>query len=78
VKLLWAFELEGPRGSISRKGEAIDSDANTHGILHAPLPFEMSIRPRSERHVEVLRRETREMMELLQQWEQGEELHSVS
>jgi len=69
AKLLWAFEFEGPEDSVGWEGSAID-DAYTNGILHTPLPFEMSIKPRSERHIEILREEMCKTTELLQEWEE--------
>lgn len=68
AKLLWAFEFEEPR---DENGETIslDTEAYSVGLLHSPLPFKCVIRPRSSKHVEVIRKEAKAALEDLKRWE---------
>lgn len=56
AKLLWAYEFAEP---LDEQGNVIhlDPDAYNPGILQAPLPFKVRIKPRSAKHVAVIRKE---------------------
>jgi cytochrome P450 len=68
AKLLWAFEFEEPVGEDGKK-VVLDEESYAKGLLHSPLPFKCVIRPRSEKHIEVIRREAKKALEELKVWE---------
>ena len=47
----------------------LDQDANNPGILETPLPFKVSIKPRSQKHVEQIVREKNAVLDFLQQYD---------
>jgi hypothetical protein len=69
AKLLWAFEFSELTDPITGKTIPLDIEAYGVGLLHSPLPFNINIKPRSAKHVEVIRREGKAALESLKQWE---------
>ncbi|KAH7072514.1 putative cytochrome P450 oxidoreductase [Paraphoma chrysanthemicola] len=70
AKLLWAFEFSQP---IDKKtGQALPIDDNNYmdGILTAPYPFKVGIKPRSQAHVETIRAEMQNALSFLEQFEE--------
>ncbi|KAK4118997.1 cytochrome P450 [Parathielavia appendiculata] len=67
ARILWAFEV---KPALNDKGEKIDVDifAFSDGFNSSPLPFECSIKPRSEGHARVIQREFQEAQALLQHY----------
>ncbi|EXF82196.1 cytochrome P450 2D18 [Colletotrichum fioriniae PJ7] len=68
-KLLWAFEFAEPMDPITGKVVPLDPHAYNPGILQAPLEFNVRITPRSQAHVETIRREFKEAEALLAQYD---------
>ncbi|KAF2815541.1 putative cytochrome P450 oxidoreductase [Mytilinidion resinicola] len=69
AKLLWAFEFSEPVDPITRKVSHLDPEAYNPGILQAPLPFKVDIKVRSEKHVEIIRKEQNEALDFLKQYD---------
>ncbi|KAL2847563.1 cytochrome P450 [Aspergillus pseudoustus] len=69
AKLLWAYEFSEPVDPIT--GEVIPLDVNAYnpGILQAPLPFNVQIKPRSEQHAATIKKELAGALHFLKQWE---------
>ncbi|KEF51663.1 uncharacterized protein A1O9_12298 [Exophiala aquamarina CBS 119918] len=63
AKLLWAFEFE------EIKDKPLDVNAFTSSNLMRPLPYQVTVKIRSERHHEVLRQEIKGSLEFLAQYE---------
>jgi cytochrome P450 len=63
AKLIWAFDI----GELPEK--PLDVDAYTSSILVSPLPFQVSVKPRSEKHLACIKRELVEAQEFLKQYE---------
>ncbi|KAL1969798.1 hypothetical protein VTN77DRAFT_7307 [Rasamsonia byssochlamydoides] len=69
AKLLWAFEFSEPIDQKTGETISLDADAYTIGLVHAPLPFAVTIKPRSQGHIETIKRETPAAWEILRPWE---------
>ncbi|KAJ3458007.1 hypothetical protein MRS44_012116 [Fusarium solani] len=67
-KLLWAFEFAEPTDPKTGEVMHLDPEAYNPGILQAPLPFKVSIKPRSEAHVATILREHEGSLEFLSQY----------
>ncbi|RSL94626.1 hypothetical protein CEP52_012536 [Fusarium oligoseptatum] len=67
-KLLWAFEFAEPGDPKTGEVIHLDPEAYNPGILQAPLPFKVSIKPRSEAHVATILREHKGSLEFLSQY----------
>ncbi|KIW13759.1 hypothetical protein PV08_08950 [Exophiala spinifera] len=63
AKLLWAFEFE----EIPEK--PLDVNAYTSSNLVRPLEFEVSVKPRSELHADVIKRELTGALDFLSQYD---------
>lgn len=68
-KLLWAFEFSEPVDPVTGKVMHLDPEAYNPGILQAPLPFKVGIKVRSEKHRETIRREHREALAFMKQYD---------
>jgi len=68
-KLLWAFEIKEPTDPVTGKTIPLDPDAYEVGLLHAPLPFKADIKPRSQAHIDTIRREMAEARKAFVKWE---------
>jgi hypothetical protein len=69
AKILWAFTITKETDPTTGQPIEIDTDAYNPGILQAPLPFKAKIVPRSQAHVETIRREWRESRDVLAKFE---------
>jgi hypothetical protein len=63
AKLLWAFEFQ------EIEGKPLDINAFTSSNLMRPLPYQVKVKVRSERHHEVLRQELKGSLDFLTQYE---------
>jgi hypothetical protein len=69
AKLLWAFEFGEPIDPVTGKVIPLDVNAYTSANLVGPLPYNVSVKPRSDAHLAVLHRELRGAEEFLKQFE---------
>lgn len=69
AKLLWAFEFSEPVDPTTGKVIPLDTNAYNPGILQAPLPFQVQIKIRSQKHAATLKRELVSALDFLKQWE---------
>jgi Cytochrome P450 len=70
AKLLWAFEFAEPVDAATGKVRHLDPLAYNPGILQAPLPFEVQIKPRSAEHVKIIKSELSAALEFLRQYDE--------
>lgn len=63
AKLLWAFEFQ------ELEGNPLDINAFTSSNLMRPLPYQVKVQVRSERHHEVLRQELNGSLDFLAQYD---------
>jgi hypothetical protein len=63
AKLLWAFEFE------ELPDKPIDVNAYTSSNLVRPLEYEVKVKPRSQEHENVIRRELTQALEFLSQYD---------
>jgi hypothetical protein len=69
AKIIWGFNIEPEIDPSTGKPFPIDVDAYNSGILQAPLPFRAKITPRSQAHIDTIRREWREYKDNLTPFE---------
>jgi hypothetical protein len=69
AKLLWAYEFSEPVDPATGETIPLDTHAYNAGILQAPLPYKVQIKPRSEQHVATIQRELTGALEFLKPWE---------
>ncbi|KAH6972758.1 putative cytochrome P450 oxidoreductase [Ilyonectria sp. MPI-CAGE-AT-0026] len=68
AKLLWAFEFAEPLDPITKKVRPLDPDAYTSANLVCPLPFKVRVIPRSQEHIDVIKKELHGAEQFLQQY----------
>ncbi|KAH6985114.1 cytochrome P450 [Ilyonectria destructans] len=54
VRLLWAFQIDKARGPDGEQIQ-VDRDEVTQSIAARPVPFRCSIKPRSEKHIAIVK-----------------------
>ena len=69
AKLLWAYEFAEPLDPTTGQTIPLDTNAYNAGILQAPLPYKVQIKPRSEQHMATIRRELSGALDFLKPWE---------
>jgi hypothetical protein len=69
-KLLWAFEFSEPIDPKTGKVKHLDLYAYNPGILQAPPPFEVQIKPRSAEHVAKIKKELAGALDFLKQYDE--------
>jgi hypothetical protein len=69
AKLLWAFEFSEYVDPTTGKAYPLDPQAYNPGILQAPLPYKIQIKPRSAQHVARISQEKEEALEFLKQYD---------
>lgn len=69
AKVLWAFDISEPIDQQTGKTIPLDVNAYEEGISRVPLPFQAVIKPRSQAHIETIKREAKLAMEMLGRWE---------
>lgn len=62
AKLIWAFEIKEPVDSKTGKPLSLDPEDYTTGLLHAPNPYEVTFKPRSQAHINTIKREHEKCM----------------
>lgn len=68
ARLLWAFEFAEPLDPITGKVQTLDPNAYTSANLVCPLPFKVRVVPRSQQHIDVIKKELHGAEEFLQQY----------
>jgi len=68
AKLLWTYEFSEPIDPITGETVPLDANAYNSGILHAPLPFNLQIKPRSKQHVDTIRTNLDASLDFLKAW----------
>lgn len=68
AKLLWAFEFSEHVDRKTGIKTPLDADAYNPGILQAPLPFKIAIKPRSQEHVMRITQEMKDAVDFLKQY----------
>ncbi|OAG03879.1 cytochrome P450 oxidoreductase-like protein [Paraphaeosphaeria sporulosa] len=68
ARLLWAYSI---KPELDEKGNEleIDTDAYDDGLLCCPKPFNVRFVPRSEKHVEVIKKDFEAVEDYLKTWE---------
>ncbi|KAK9378461.1 cytochrome P450 [Kockiozyma suomiensis] len=69
AKLLWAFELSEPVDPISGNVIPLDVQAYNSAILLRPLPYKVTVKPRSPDHLKSVQGELASAMKFMSQWE---------
>jgi len=69
AKLLWAFEFSEYVDPKTGVVSSLDPQAYNPGILQAPLPFKITIKPRSEQHVARIKQEMEDALDFLKQYD---------
>ncbi|KAF4474647.1 cytochrome P450 oxidoreductase [Fusarium agapanthi] len=69
AKLIWAFDISEPVDPKTGKVQPLDVDAYTSSNLVCPMPFNVQMKPRSQAHVESIKREIAGAEEFLSQYE---------
>lgn len=69
AKILWAFEFSEPTDPLTGKVSPLDANAYNPGILQAPLPFKVNIKPRSQAHIATIKEERDAALDLLKQFD---------
>lgn len=69
ARILWAFRIE--RAVDEKTGEKIeiDLDAYEDKMVCGPEPFKVKFTPRSQRHVDLIKKEVGDVREILRAWE---------
>lgn len=70
AKLLWAFEFSEPVDPETGAVRPIDDEDYYAGILQAPNPFKVVIKPRSAEHVRVIKAEMADALGFLEQFDE--------
>jgi len=69
AKLLWAFEFSEYTDPATGQRYPLDAQAYNPGILQAPLPFKIQIKPRSAAHVARIKQERDDALAFLRQYD---------
>ena len=69
ARILWAFNIEQAVDEETGGLIELDTDAYVDGFLMQPMPFRCRFTPRSEKHVEIIRRDFRNVEAFLKKWE---------
>ncbi|KAF2637168.1 cytochrome P450 [Massarina eburnea CBS 473.64] len=69
ARFLWAFRIEQAVDKETGEKIDIDLDAFEDKLITGPMPFQVRFTPRSQRHVEIIRKELDDVSELLKKWE---------
>ncbi|KAH8654828.1 cytochrome P450 [Ilyonectria robusta] len=69
AKLLWAFDIELPTDPATGNKVIPDPENYKEGIAHGPKPFKVVFKPRSQKHVNLIRGDVLESLKVLQAYE---------
>ncbi|KAH7012853.1 cytochrome P450 [Ilyonectria destructans] len=64
VRLLWAFQIDKARGPDGEEIQ-VDRDEVTQSIAARPVPFRCSIKPRSEKHIAIVKESWKNAADML-------------
>lgn len=68
ARLLWAFEVQRKMDPKTNEPIPIDVTNYHEGIAHCPAEYSVVFKPRSQAHIEVIRREMDDANEFLKAW----------
>lgn len=68
AKLLWAFEFSEPVDPVTGSVIPLDVNAYNDGLLKMPLPYKVDVRPRSQVHVDTLKKELHDALVFLERY----------
>jgi len=68
ARILWAFEVLPKIDSKTGKPMPIDVNNYHEGIAHTPAEFPVAFKPRSQAHIDVIRREMADAEQFLKAW----------
>lgn len=69
AKLLWAFEFSEPTDPVTGKTVPLDENAYTSSNLVCPLPYRVTVKPRSDAHLTVIRQDLDAALDFLKPFE---------
>lgn len=69
ASLLWAFKIEQVVDKKTGEKIPLDLEAFEDKLITGPKPFKVQFTPRSQQHVDVIKRELENVSELLKKWE---------
>lgn len=69
ARLLWAFRIEHAVDEITGEKIEIDTNAYEEKLITGPKPFRVQFIPRSQQHVDAIKRELEAVSGLLRKWE---------
>lgn len=69
AKLIWAFDIREPIDPKTGQQLSLDQDDYSNGLLHAPNPYKVTFKPRSQAHIETIMREYKKSMKDLAPFE---------
>ncbi len=69
AKLLWAFDIELPVDPATGEKIIPDPEDYMEGIGHKPRPYKVIFKPRSQRHIEIIRRDVQDSLKVMKQFE---------
>jgi cytochrome P450 len=69
ARLLWAFRIEHAVDKKTGERIEIDPEAFEDKLITGPKPFQVMFTPRSQRHVDIIKRELKDVSGLLKRWE---------
>jgi hypothetical protein len=67
--LLWAFEISPGLDPATGKPVKLDPRNYLEGLFHGPAPFAVTMKPRSQAHVDIMTRELASARKFLQPYE---------
>ncbi|KAF4539242.1 Cytochrome p450 protein [Lasiodiplodia theobromae] len=68
AKMLWAFDIVPATDPATGEPIALDTEDYEDGIITYPKPYKVEFRPRSEAHMETIKREAKTAQEFLSQY----------
>jgi cytochrome P450 len=69
ARVLWAFRIEHAVDKKTGEKIEIDPEAYEEKLITGPKPFQVKFTPRSQQHVDVIKRELDAVSGLLKKWE---------
>ncbi|VUC26552.1 unnamed protein product [Clonostachys rosea] len=69
AKLLWAFDIELPTDPVTGQKIVPDPENYKEGIAHGPKPFKVVFKPRSQKHIDIIRGDVLESLKVLKAYE---------
>jgi len=69
AKLIWAFDIQAAIDPKTGKKIELDPDNYIEGLLHGPAPFNVTFKPRSQAHVDIINKELPSAQKFLKPYE---------